>query len=461
MARNLLILGHLLFLTMTNLLLFHENLLHERFLRTDLGALYQAIPFEALAATIPAPKHSVSGKGRKPWLDVKGAIGLMILKHYLCMSDELLIERINTDWSMQLFCGIQLRAHERIADTNLPSSWRSYLAPHLNIDAMQKQLAHYWKPYMQQTNIGMQDATCYESRITYPTDIKLLWQCCTQTYNIMQQLRRKNKLRKSRCGYHKQRKVFLHYQKSRKKTKKQEKKLRKRLLKFLLRLLGLLGELQQKHSIRVPLKKECRLQTIVKVYEQQHQKAYGNQTQIKDRIVSLSKPYIRPIVRGKETKPVEFGAKVNKVLIDGISFIEHFSFDAFHEGNRLEQGIHLQRKLFGKCTHHSADGIYATNANRRYCTSEHITTNFIPKGKQKPQHVHQAATMRTALNQERATRLEGSFGNEKNHYLLQKVNARNEHTEKCWIFFGILTSNASIISQRITAQQTAGKIRAA
>ena len=40
---------------------------------------------------------------------------------------------------------------------------------------------------------------------------------------------------------------------------------------------------------------------------------------IPDRIVSVSKPYIRPIVRGKETKSVEFGAKCNNMLIDGIS----------------------------------------------------------------------------------------------------------------------------------------------
>lgn len=85
-----------------------------------------------------------------------------------------------------------------------------------------------------------------------------------------------------------------------------------------------------------------------------------------------------------------------------------------------------------------------------------IVTNFVPKGKQKEQHVEQSKIIRGALNKQRGTVLEGSFGNEKNHYLLHKVNARNEHTEKCWIFFGILTANASIISQRmITAQQKA------
>ena len=36
----------------------------------------------------------------------------------------------------------------------------------------------------------------------------------------------------------------------------------------------------------------------------------------------VSKPYVRPIVRGKEAKNVEFGAKCNNILGDGISFIE-------------------------------------------------------------------------------------------------------------------------------------------
>ncbi len=56
--------------------------------------------------------------------------------------------------------------------------------------------------------------------------------------------------------------------------------------------------------------------------------------------------------------------------------------------------------------------------------------------------------MRAVLDKERGTRIEGSFGNEKNHYLLQKVNARNALTEKCWIFFGMMTANASIITKR-------------
>ena len=439
----------LLFLTMTNLLFSCESLLHERFLQTDLGKLYLAIPFDRLASTISSPQHSISGRGRKPWFDVKGGIGLMILKHYLNVSDELLIERINTDWSMQLFCGIRLREDERIADTNLPSYWRGYIGRHLDINALQKHLAVYWKPYMEQTQIGMQDATCYESRITHPTDVKLLWQCCNNVHQYLQQQRKMLRLRKSRNNYDKHHREFLSYQKTKRKSLRQEKKLRKKILKYLRRLLNLLEELpQQSPTVNLSNRQQKRLQTIYKVYEQQHAKAYGDMP-IADRIVSLSKPYIRPIVRGKETKKVEFGAKVNKLLVDGISFIEHFSYDAFNEGTHYQQAIFLQRNLFGKCTHHSADAIYATNHNRKYSTSQNIVTNFIPKGRQKQRDIEAAKLMRNALNKARGTILEGSFGNDKNHYLLQKVNARNEYTEKCWIFFGILTANASIISQRI------------
>jgi len=435
---------------MANLLFAHQSLLQQRFLDSDLGQLYAAIPFEQLAAKIPAPRHSLSGKGCKPWFDVRGAIGLLILKHYTGLSDEMLIDRINYDWSMQMFCGILLKPDEQIKDTNLPSTWRGYIGRHLGIGELQKQLALYWKPYLEYTTISSQDATCYESRIAHPTDIKLLWQCCNEIYLDLNNLRKTVRLRRSRINYTKHKLNVLSYQKRKKKTKRQEKKLRKQLLKLLIGLIEQVKTLQQKYSLPFSSRVQRRIKTILKIYEQQHHKAYGPSTEpIKNRIVSLSKPYIRPIVRGKETKAVEFGAKVNKLQINGISFIEHFSYEAFNEGTRYQNGIHLQRILFGKCTHHSADAIYATNANRKYATAHHIVTNFIPKGRQKQQDAEAAKTMRAILNKERGTKLEGSFGNEKNHYLLQKVNARNEHTEKCWIFFGMLTANASIISQRI------------
>ena len=64
------------------------------------------------------------------------------------------------------------------------------------------------------------------------------------------------------------------------------------------------------------------------------------------RIVSLSKNYLRPIIREKEVKDIEFGAKVNKLQIDGIKFIQKISFDNFNEGTQLKNTIYKTKDLF-------------------------------------------------------------------------------------------------------------------
>ena len=56
--------------------------------------------------------------------------------------------------------------------------------------------------------------------------------------------------------------------------------------------------------------------------------------------------------------------------------------------------------------------------------------------------------MRAVLSKERSTRLEGSFGTEKEHYNLRKIKARTRETEILWIIFGIHTANAARLAQR-------------
>jgi transposase, IS5 family len=433
------------------LFLQSPSVLESTFLSTDLGQLYQSIPFKTLAAKIPSPAYEKSGRGRKPFLKVEGGIGLMILKHYLGLSDELLIERLNTDWCMQYFCGVQLGVR-KIKDKNLVSWWRAYLGHHLNISELQGVLIENWKPYMEQTHVSMMDATCYESHLRYPTSVKLLWESIVNVYGIFQQKRKRLKLRCSRSNYAKHKQLYIGYQRSRKKTKRKERKLRKQLLKYLLRLLQGLEDLQSCHQYSYSNKEQKLLRTIKTVYEQQHEWLYGSSEKITHRIVSLHKPYIRPIIRGKEIKPVEFGAKVHKVQVSGISFIEHLSYEAFNEGTRLKQSVAFHQKHFGKLSQLGADAIYATNENRRYCSKLGIATSFVAKGND-GKLSHQKKVMRSALSAVRGTVLEGSFGNEKNHYLLDKVKAKTQATEIAWIFFGMLTANASIISNRIEQSQ--------
>jgi IS5 family transposase len=423
------------------------SILEDAFYQTDLGRLHRSIPFKDLAKKISSPPQTNSGRGRKPFLKVEGGIALMILKHYTGLSDEMLIDRLNTDWCMQYFCGVQLN-QRRIKDKNLVSWWRCYIARHLDIKELQSVVINSWKPYLDQTHVTMMDATVYESSIRYPTDIKLIWECIAKVYQIHLQKRKKLKLRHSRSNYEKHKKNYLGHQRNRRKSRRKDKKLRKQLLKYLPRLLTGLQDLQTGYQFTLSNKETKLINNIKTIYAQQHELLYGIRENVKQRMVSLNKPYVRPIIRGKEVKPVEFGAKVHKVQVGGLSFIEHLSYENFNEGTRLKRSIAFHQKYFGRCKQLGADAIYATNENRRYCNSLGIATSFLAKGKQ-GKLADQKCAMRSALSAVRATILEGSFGNEKNHYLLNKIKAKTEATEIAWIFFGMLTANASIISKRI------------
>ncbi len=106
---------------------------------------------------------------------------------------------------------------------------------------------------------------------------------------------------------------------------------------------------------------------------------------------------------------------------------------------------HKKLKIIG------ADAIYATNKNRIFVTKHNIKTDFKRKGKL-PKYYQDEKKLKTAITKERASRLEGSFGKEKEHYHLKKIKAKTQATETLWIFFGIHTTNALEIGRQI--QQT-------
>ena len=195
------------------------------------------------------------------------------------------------------------------------------------------------------------------------------------------------------------------------------------------------------------------LETITRVYRQQknHFKSGDSRESIPNRIVSVSKPYIRPIVRGKETKTVEFGAKCNNILIDGISFIEKLSFSAFNEGTRLKHCVSLSEKLTGVPVKKiGGDQGYSGNDNRTFCKENRIETSFTQKGRTGKNEVKNAT--KRELARVRATAMEGSFGTQKEHYGLRKIAARIKSTEIMLIFFGIHTANVVNLARRASVQ---------
>ena len=195
------------------------------------------------------------------------------------------------------------------------------------------------------------------------------------------------------------------------------------------------------------------LGTITRISRQQnhHFKSGDSRESILNRIVSVSKPYIRPIVRGKETKTVEFGAKCNNILIDGISFIERLSFNAFNEGTRLKHCVSLSEKLTGVPVKKiGGDQGYSGNDNRTFCKNNGIKTSFTQKGRTGKNEVKNAT--KRELARVRATTMEGSFGTQKEHYGLRKIAARIKSTEIMLIFFGIHTANVVNLARRESVQ---------
>ena len=132
------------------------------------------------------------------------------------------------------------------------------------------------------------------------------------------------------------RKDYLKYTRCRKHTAKMTRKAIGKQLAYLRRDLNAIdGKLSLGKNL--PPRQAERLGTIRAVYEQQKY-MYDNRTHsVPDRIVSVSQPFVRPIVRGKAGKPVEFGAKLDISVVDGWTRLECCSFDAYNEAGNLRE----------------------------------------------------------------------------------------------------------------------------
>ena len=420
------------------------------FKSTDLGRIHDCINWDNLVELLPKKKTL---RGAPSWLPRKGFFGMMFLKHYTGLSDQKLLDRFNTDWALQLFCGTLLADNESIKDNSFVSKVRSYLGQHVDMQAVQKVLISAWKQEIPDKNVLLMDATCYEVHMRFPSDTKILWEACEWIWEKqIPALCKFHSIRQPRSKYKEQKKKTNVYSKQRKKSYRKTRARRSALLKLLLKGIDAYQQLlNQMKASGLTTKDGTTFKTIKLIYQQQYHHFHYPKVKIKERIVSIYKPYIRPIVRGKENKPVEFGLKVHKIQIGGISILEHVSYKAFNECKRLKISILKHRNLFGACSHMAGDAIYATNENRKFTTKEAIITNFVRKGRGKDDKP--TKQIKALLNKERSTRLEGSFGNEKEQYLLRKIKARKPETEKVWLFFGVLTANCVLIAKRRRNQQ--------
>jgi hypothetical protein len=348
------------------------------FLESELGEIFQTVPWERLVKTLELKDKR---KGRSSIFSPQGKLALVFLKAYTGLSDRKLYEHLNGSIQFQLFCGIFL-GPDKLDDFKIISKIRTELAGRLNIRDAQDVLAKEWKPFMDNPNIVLEDATCYESYMRYPTNIKLLWESIDWMQGQMKRTCKYLKIPTPRTKYLEQKDKYFAYMRKRRKPWKETVKRTRSLLYLLGKLIYELDKIDDQYRIHIKyLEKYYEKRRAIRKVLSQQQQIFDTGKSVPDRIVSISKSYIRPMVRGKEVKAVEFGLKVNMIQFDGINFIEHLSFDPFHEGNRLIDSIRYSRVLVGKISHVSADDIYATNVNRKWCTSQGITTNFKRKGR--------------------------------------------------------------------------------
>ena len=432
----------------------------DTFKSSELGRIKSLLPLRKMAVKlglIEEERKSYRRKrGRKSFFTPEGKVALAFLKMYTGLSAPKLMESLNGNIHYQIFCCIRISPKNQLKNYKLIDSILLDMSKRLRVQELQKVLAEAWIPYMKDLDTVYTDASCYESHMRFPTDVKLLWECVERAYEMMCGISSSLGEHRMRTKYNDIAKANLSYRKQRKHTHKQTRKMISRQLALLGKLLGEIRRQVRVHadiSLLTDKQKDV-LEVITKVYRQQknHYNSGDARESIPDRIVSVSKPYIRPIVRGKETKSVEFGAKCNNILIDGISFIEKLSFNAFNEGTRLKHCVSLAQKLTGvEVKKIGGDQGYSGNDNRTFCKDNGIETSFTQKGRTSKNETKNA--IKRELARVRATTMEGSFGTQKEHYGLRKVIARIKTTEILFIFFGIHTANVVNLARRESVQQ--------
>jgi len=174
-----------------------------------------------------------------------------------------------------------------------------------------------------------------------------------------------------------------------------------------------------------------------------------------DRIVTISQPHVRPIVRGKASKSTEFGAKLSVSMVDGIALVDNLGWDAFNESQDLIGQIETYRDRYG---HYPArvlaDGIYGTRTNRAFMKEKGI--RFGGKALGRPQKVTAENSEKLKLQKQQRRRdaleripIEGKFGQGKNGYRLNYIRARLRRTSESWINSIFLVMNLMVLLREL------------
>jgi transposase, IS5 family len=285
--------------------------------------------------------------------------------------------------------------------------------------------------------------------IRYPNDLGLLNQAREQTERTIDKLYKciKDQTKKKPRTYrNKARKEYLLVAKKRKVTRNDRRKAVKKQLQYLRRNLETIDKIVNKIGLEALNRREHRLLLVAAEVNRQQLYMYeNNENRIDDRIVSLTQPHVRPIVRGKSGTPVEFGAKLSASYVNGYVFLDRISWDNFNESGDLINQVEEFKQYTGaypESVH--ADKIYRTKLNRSWCKEKGIRLSGVKLGRP-PKTISKEAKKQARLDEAVRNCIEGKFGEGKRRFSLDRVIAKLANTSETAIAISFLAMNLSAL----------------
>ncbi len=298
-----------------------------------------------------------------------------------------------------------------------------------------------------------------EQAIRFPTDLSLLNEAREFSEKIIDALCKDlNVNPKPRTYRRKARSAYLAVAKQKRPVAKVLRRGLKQQLQYLRRNLGhierLLAPIPHGSPLPLPRWLLYRYWVIQHLYQQQRHMHQSHTRRCDHRIVSISQPYVRPIVRGKLNKAVEFGAKLSVSLTgDGLAHVDQLRWEAFHEGQDLVTQVDAYRTRYGHYPEKVlADPLYGTRSNRDYLKQRGIHFAGKPLGRPKQNTEDNRAQLKQAKAQRRQDYLrripiEGKFGQGKRSYQLNDIRAKRANTAFAWINSIFLVMNLLILAR--------------
>jgi hypothetical protein len=290
------------------------------------------------------------------------------------------------------------------------------------------------------------DATCVPADIRYPTDLSLLNESREKLEKIIDVLHAPHvgKRKKVRTYRREARKEYLKVAKRRKPSYQKVRKGIRKQLQYIARNLRSIKELKEETPLEILSKKQYRdLLVISELFRQQKEMYEEKKHSIEGRIVSISQPHVRPIVRGKVTAEVEFGAKLSLSMVDGYTFLDRLSWENYNESGDLISQIEKFKDRFGyypESVH--VDKIYRNRKNRKYCKEHEIRISGPPLGRPPKEREEYKRIMKEAyLDEKLRIPIEGKIGNGKRKYGLDRIKTKLKNTSETVIGVTVLVMN--------------------